>query len=322
MTAPNMEVMMFPSFEKNAAYRKIYHRKWNTEENEVYNQQIYTVCGIDNSKIPVSWSREIYELIRTVQGEYPGIKILNVKEKQYELKFYFTLPTRYPIQPTDTRILNQLLLTKGMLILKNAYLYSAAQIKSADSRIESSELAGLQQALAGFTPEEIADFQSREPEFRDELLLEETLPRAEIDDACAYLDAHLPGWREKLYFEQKKPENHKNPRIEIILHLAARFSGFRQVSISSSDEILSLDKFSQERTRAIFGEDIALQLSLKFYEKGDREGLEQLKDGQLTAIMKAQESELIQNKEKSILVENIVAFYKLKEKEAFFTNPR
>jgi len=312
---------MFPSFEKNAAYRKIYHRKWNTEENEVYHQQIFTVCGIDNSQIPVSWSREIYELVRAVQQEYSGIRILNVKEKQYELKFNYSLPTRLQTQTVENGIYAQLFLTKCRLILKNAYLYSTAQIKNTDNRIEPAELQGLRQALASFLPAEIHEIQNREPKYRDELLLEEPLPKAEIEEACAYLDQHLPDWRSKLYFQKRNSGKIKNPRIEIILQLAARFSGFRQVSIASSDEILTLDKFSQERTRAIFGEDIALQLSLKFYEKGDRKGLEQLKDGQLTARIKEQESELIQNKEKSILVENIIAFYKLKNKEACYNNP-
>lgn len=312
---------MFPSFEKNAAYRKIYHRKWNTEENEVYHQQIFTMCGIDNSQIPVSWAREIYELVRAVQQEYSGIRILNVKEKQYELKFTYSIPSLLQAPTVENGIHAQIFLTKCRLILKNAYIFSTAQIKNADDRIEATELGGLRKALANISPEEMREIENREPRYQDELLLEEPLPKAEIDEACAYLDQHLPDWRSKLYFQKKNSGKIKNPRIEIILQLAARFSGFRQVSIASSDEILSLDKFSQERTRAIFGEDIAVQLSLKFYEKGDRRGLEQLKDGQLTARIKEQESELIQNKEKSILVENIIAFYKLKNKEACYPNP-
>lgn len=310
---------MFLSFEKSAAYKKIYHRKWNTEENEVYHQQIFTICGIDNSKIPVSWSREIYELIRAIQERYPAIKILNIKEKQYELEFYFTLPEAHQTESAETWIAEQVNQTKIILILKNAYLFTHAQIKNSDKRIEPSKLKSFQRSLASFSADEIDEIQNREPEYQDDLLLEEPLPKSEIDEAYAYLHKHLPDWRTKLYFQEKQAENNKDPRLEIMLHLAAKYSGFRPLSIASSEEILSLDKFSTERTRAIFGKDIALQLSLKFYEKGDREGLEQLKDGQLTHKIKELETELIQDKEKSILIENVIAFYKLREKETLYT---
>ncbi len=299
-------------------YKKIYHRKWNTEENKVYHAQLRSICGIDNSQIPLAWAREIYELIRELQQRTAEINILSIKEKLFEFKLHYTLPmgTRERAELIEW-IEDRLAHTRLILILKNSYPFSIKKILQTLPEDLTPEQRRILTRYEGMSHAEIQGFRNREPKYKDSLLLDETLPDTELHGAYHYLDEHFPKWKESLNSfdsETSSQRNYTNPRLQVMLKLATKYSIYPPISIDSSEEILALDKFSEERTRALFGNDILMQLALRLYEKGDRDSLKRIQLGEWTSSLRQMENELFCEKEKSILVENIIAFFKVKAK--------
>jgi len=294
-------------------YKKIYHRKWDNDENRVYYRQIKTVCKIDNSKIPLAWAREVYEFIRAVKEKFPKITIFNIKERQLELKFYYMLPNHQKTAENIEWIETQLAKTKIILILKNAYQKTIQYFIRPNATQEKNEDTYLRKVYSTLTPNEILIYQQREPVYVDYFFLDSNLPSPKLKDAYAYLDAVLPQWREiSKNIKAANARIIRNLRLQIMLKLAEKFSFSPNNSIDSSQEILSLDKYSIERTRALWGNDILFEIMLKLYEKGDRESINKLQLGEWTDSVKNLEADLLLEKEKKIIVENIVAFYQSK----------
>lgn len=296
-------------------YHKIYHRKWETEENRAYNNQIRTILGIDNSQIPYAWSREVYELIRELKQSYPNLHILNVKEKLFELKFHYYLPEKEINDYSKVWLQDKIAQTKLILILKNAYRISIEKINELITPENAEEFHHIKQLYKKLNPEEVVSYRNREPQYKDTYLIEQKISEKELKASFQYLNNTLPDWQKKLNssnYSQPRPAKSANLRLQIMLQLASRFSIHPPISIESSEEILLLDKFSMDRTRALFGNDILLQLSLKLYEKGDRDSLTRIQLGEWTDDLKQLELEILYEKEKSILIENVIAFYTLK----------
>ncbi len=296
-------------------YHKIYHRKWETEENRAYHNQIRTILGIDNSQIPYAWAREVYELIRELKQSYPHLHILNVKEKLFELKFHYYLPEKEVNDYSKVWIQEKIALTKLILILKNAYRASIEKINELITADNAAEFHHIKQLYQKLTPDEKSAYRNREPQYKDTFLIEQKIPEKEVNASFQYLNSVIPEWQKKLNsadYSQPRPAKSANLRLQIMLKLASKFSIHPPISIESSEEILLLDKFSIDRTRALFGNDILLQLSLKLYEKGDRDSLTRIQLGEWTDDLKQLELEILYEKEKSILIENVIAFYTIK----------
>ncbi|MBN2091274.1 hypothetical protein JW964_16810, partial [candidate division KSB1 bacterium] len=165
------------------------------------------------------------------------------------------------------------------------------------------------------SPDEIASYRNREPQYKDTFLIEQKIPEKELNASFQYLNGAIPDWQKKLNssdYSQPRPAKSANLRLQIMLKLASKFSIHPPISLESSEEILLLDKFSMDRTRALFGNDILLQLSLKLYEKGDRDSLTRIQLGEWTDDLRQLELEILYDKEKSILIENVIAFYTIK----------
>jgi hypothetical protein len=296
-------------------YHKIYHRKWENEENRAYHNQIRTILGIDNSQIPFAWSREVYELIREIKQPYPHLHILNVKEKLFELKFHYYLPEKEVSDHSQDWIQNKIAQTKLILILKNAYRIPVEQINKLITPDNAAEFHQIKQLYKNLSPDEIGSYRNREPQYKDTYLIEQKISEKEIKASFQYLNNAFPDWQNKLNnsdYSRPRPAKSANLRLQIMLKLATKFSIHPPISIESSEEILLLDKFAMDRTRALFGNDILLQLSLKLYEKGDRDSLTRIQLGEWTDDLKQLELEILYEKEKPILIENVIAFYTIK----------
>lgn len=307
---------MTTSKRNNTVHKRIYHRKWNTEENQVYHHQLNTICGIDNSKIPIAWAREIYELIREIQQKYPQVEIFSIKEKDCELKLYYSFGPNEEKNEANGWVNSRIAHAVIVLILKNAYAFSERDI-SKNRQVDYFNFSGakLYETFKALKTMEILDYKQREPVYKDALLLEENLTEAEVKAAQSFLNDKIPEWQDVLDHSgtsRLNPQNIHNPRLQIMLQLASKYSMFSKNSIESSEEILSIDKFSEKRTRALFENDILLQLTLKLYSQGDRESIKKLQSGQWDKNLRQLEDRLMREKEKNVLIENIVAYFKVK----------
>lgn len=294
--------------------QRIYHRKWNSQENIAYHRQIYTVCKVNNLQIPYAWAREVYELLRDIEQKFPKIQFLTLKETNLKLKLFYRLNGSLLDEKSNLWISNKIALTIIILILKNAYYYTIDDFLTRAGN-NNSEFELLTKVFQQLNSEEILEYKQREPRYIDSLALDDSVPTDELKGANHYLSDRFPDWEQKLNsftFQEARNGHTQNPRLLIFLKLANKFSEYAEDSIERAQEILLLDKFSHDRVRALFENEVNTELSLKLYELGARNSAFALQNGELDGKLKNMREEYFFEKEKSVIIENTLAFYKIK----------